>query len=336
MWNFSIGLSFRLLMRTLPFVLFRIAVYFGAAFAYLFVTGTGAGIGWGIGGLGDDGFRAMSTFWGGAIGFGIVGLVMYWIREYLLYIVKAGHIAVLVKLIDEEPIPEGRSQIGYARAEVTKRFGEASILFAVDQLIRGVLKAITGLIRGIFTVLPIPGARQLVTILRAFLRVAVGFIDEVILAYNIRTKSDNPWQSARTALVLYGQNYKPMLINAAWITVFVYGLAAIVFLIVLAPAAAIANFFPGGWSAAGVVFALILAWSVKAAFLEPFAVACLMQTFFKAIEGQTPNPEWENRLEGMSDKFRELKEKAVGSGAPADVDAESPANPAPQNAPANP
>ena len=331
MWSFSIGLSFRLMMRTMPFILFRIAVYFGAALAYLLITGTGAGIGWGVGALGDEGFRAMSTFWGGAIGFGIVAFVMYWIREYILYIVKAGHIAVLVELLDNQSVPEGRSQIGHASSVVKQRFGEASILFAVDQLIKGVLRAITGLIRGIFTLIPIPGAKQLVAILRAFLRVAVGFIDEVILAYNIRTRSDNPWQSARTALVLYGQNYKPMLINAAWITLFVYGIGFLVFLLVLAPAAAIANFFPGGWSAAGVVFALIFAWSVKAAFLEPFAITCLMQVFFKTIEGQTPNQEWENRLEGMSDKFRQLKEKAIGSGAPADVDVEAPRNPSPAN-----
>src|SRR5690606_40642685 len=101
------------------------------------VTGTGAGIGYGVGGFGDDGFRASSTVWGGVIGFGVFGAVMYWAREYILYIVKAGHIAVLVKLIDGEPLPDGRSQITYAKSVVTERFAQASLLFALDQLVKG-------------------------------------------------------------------------------------------------------------------------------------------------------------------------------------------------------
>lgn len=84
--------------RTLPFTVLRMAVYFGVAVAYVLITGIGAGIGWGIGGFGDEGFRAGTTFWGGVIGFGAVGAVMYFLREYILYIVKAGHIAVLVEL----------------------------------------------------------------------------------------------------------------------------------------------------------------------------------------------------------------------------------------------
>src|SRR5690606_28059384 len=140
------------------------------------VTGAGAGIGWGIGGFGDTGFQANALLWGGVIGFGIVGAVMYLAREYVLYIVKAGHIAVLVKLLDGERMPEGRSQVSYARDEVTKRFGQASVLFGVDQLVKGVLRAVTGLVRGIVSILPIPGARQIVSIVHAFLRIAVGFI----------------------------------------------------------------------------------------------------------------------------------------------------------------
>ena len=317
MWDFSFRRGLGLMVQTLPFVLLRMAVYFGAALAYVLVTGTGAGIGWVIGGLGDEGFRASATFAGGLTGLGIVLLVMYWLREYILYMVKAGHIAVMVELIDNRPMPEGRSQIGHAQAMVRERFGEASLLFAVDQLIKGVLRAVTGLIRGVFTLLPIPGLRQMITILRAFLRVAVGFIDEVILAYGMRNRSTDPWGSARSALVLYAQNYRPMLKNAAWITLFVYGLMAVVFFVMLAPAALISNLYPGGMSAMGVLIAFILAWSVKRALLEPLAVACLLQAYFRTIEGQQPNPEWDAKLEGMSSKFRQLKARAMPGGAPA-------------------
>ena len=310
MWDFSVGRALGLMFKTLPFVLLRMAVYFGAALAYVLVTGAGAGIGWGIGGFGDTGFQANTTIWGGVIGFGLVGIVMYLAREYVLYIVKAGHIAVLVKLLDGEQMPEGRSQVAYARQEVTKRFAQASVLFGVDQLVKGVLRAITGLVRGIVSILPIPGAQQFVSILQAFLRIAVGFIDEVILAYAIRTKSDNAWASAQTALVLYAQNYKPMLKNAAWLALIVYGLSFVVFLVMLAPAALAVYLIPGAWSAGGIVFALIFAWAVKAALLEPFAITCMMEVYFRTIAGQAPDPAWETKLDSLSAKFRKLSQKA--------------------------
>ncbi|MFP1644802.1 hypothetical protein [Pontitalea aquivivens] len=310
MWDFNIGQAIGLMMRTLPFVLLRAAVYFGITLAYILATGTGVGIGWGVGAFGDDDFRATSMAWGGIAGLTLAGAVMYWLREYILYIVKAGHVAVLVELIDGKPLPQGRGQIAHATVVVKERFGQASLLFALDQLVKGVIRAITGLVRGILSILPIPYVRQLMGVVQAFLRMAVGFIDEVILAHAIRTRSTDAWGSAHEALVLYGQNWKVMLRNAAWLTLITYGLAFLVFLVTLAPAAALVHAMPGAWSAGGFVFALLLAWSVKAAFLEPFAVACLMQVYFRTTDGQRPDPEWEARLDKMSSHFRKLKERA--------------------------
>lgn len=313
MWDFEPGRAIGLMFKTLPFVLFRLAVYLGISLAYMLVTGVGAGIGYGVGSLGSDEFRAGSTFWGGLIGFGIVGAVMYWLREYLLYVVKAGHLAVLVELMDGKQLPGGKGQISYASGVVKERFAQSSVMFGVDQLIKGVLRAIVGMVRTVFRLLPVPGAVNLMRILEAFLKVAVGFIDEVILAYCIRTRSTNAWASSREALVLYGQNYKAMLRNAAWITLMVYVLYFLVFLLMLAPAALVAYLMPGAGSAVAVVFAVLFAWSIKVGVLEPFAITCLMQAYFKTIEGQTPDPEWDAKLEGMSKKFRQLKDKAAAT-----------------------
>jgi len=312
MWDFSISRALGMMVKTAPFIVFRMLVYFGIAVAYVLVTGVGAGIGWGIGAFGGEDFRLSSTFWGGGLGFVLTAGVLYFAREYILYIVKAGHIAVLVELMDGRDIPAGRPQIEYASTIVKARFAETSVLFAVDQLVKGVLRAITGLVEGIAALIPIPGLQQFVGLIRAFLRIAVGLVDEVILAYAIRMRSTNPWASARTALVLYGQNYQVMLKNAAWLTVFTYGLAFTVFLIMLAPAAAVVWFIPGGWSAGGFVFALIFAWAVKAALIEPFAIACMMEVYFKVIEGQSPDPAWDARLTSASKKFNDLKGKAAG------------------------
>lgn len=146
--------------------------------------------------------QPIAAVWGGIIGFGVF---MYWPHEYLLYLVKAGHIAILVTLLDGYTLPQDTSQIRYGSYVVKARFAKTSILFAMDQLIKGVIKALTGLARGALSIVSLPGAQQLASLLHTFLRVAVGFVDEVILARTIRTASTNPWGTARDSLILYGK-----------------------------------------------------------------------------------------------------------------------------------
>ena len=43
-----------------------------------------------------------------------------------------------------------------------------------------------------------------------------------------------------------------------------------------------------------------------------FAIAALMDVYFRTIEGQVPNPDWDRKLSEASSKFRDLKDKAMG------------------------
>ena len=311
MWDFSVSRALAVMARSLPFLLFRMAVYFGITVALILVTGTGAGVGYGVGAFGDDEFQASSTFWGGAAGFGLTAGVIFFFRDYILYLVKAGHIAVMIELLEGRPVPGGQGQIAYARQVVTQRFGQASALFALDQLVKGVINLITGLIEGVMSILPVPGLDRIMGIVRAYLRLAVGLVDEVILGHAIRTRSENAWEAAHDGLVLYAQNARPMLVNAAWLTLITWVLAVLVFLVMLAPAAAVVWLLPGDSSAGMFIFALVFAWAAKAALIEPFALACMLQVFFKVTEGQEPNAEWRGRLAHASDKFRTLGERAL-------------------------
>lgn len=306
MWDFSIATTLSVVARTMPFILMRMAVYFGITLAYIIATGAGAGIGYGIGHVGED--PGSFAVWGGVAGFGIVSVILYWIREYILYMVKAGHIAVMVELLDGRPLLEG--QIAYGQETVKARFGEANVLFALDQLIKGVIRAITGLLGGVAAFLPIPGLNGIVGFINAIVRISLTYVDEIILGYNMRMRSDNAWESSRHALVLYAQNGGHMIKNAVWLAVFMWGFSILVFVIMLAPASLFVYLMPGTMSGWGFVVALLLAWSFKAAIMEPFAIAALMQVFFDRIEGQVPDPRWDAKLAGASDKFRELAGKA--------------------------
>ena len=315
MWDFSIGQSLSIMARTWPFIVLRMVVYFGITIAYIVAMGAGAGIGYGVGHVMADPDGPVSfALWGGIAGFGVVSVAVYWVREYILYLVKAGHIAAMVHLIDGREIPGGQNQIVYAREVVTERFTEASVLFVLDQLVKGAVRAITGLIGGIAAFLPIPGLDGLVRFINTVIRMSLTYVDEIILGYNIRIGSNSPWQTARQGIVLYAQNGKTMVKNAIWLSLVVWALSLLIFLFMLAPAGAILYFMPGEMGGWGFVLAIVFAWAFKAAIIEPFAVASLMQVYFKAIEGQVPNPEWDRKLEEVSSKFRELKEKAFGSG----------------------
>lgn len=306
MWDFSIGTTLSILGRTMPFILLRMAVYFGITFAYIIATGAGAGIGYGVGQIGNE--PGSFALWGGIAGFGIVSAIVYWIREYILYMVKAGHIAVMVELIDGHPLPQG--QIAHAQETVKERFGEANVLFALDQIVKGVIRAITGLLGGVAAFLPIPGLSGIVGFINGIIRMSLTYVDEVILGYNIRIRSDNPWETSRHALVLYAQNGTHMIKNAVWLTAIMWAFSLLVFLIMLVPAGLFVYAIPGSASGYGFVFAILLAWSFKAALMEPFAICALMQVYFKRIEGQVPDPEWDRKLAGASDKFRDLTDKA--------------------------
>lgn len=310
MWDFSLSQAIAAMQKTLPFVLFRMAIYFGITLAYIIVTGMGAAIGYGVTAFGQN--PGSGAGLGGLLGFGAVSGVLYWAREYLLYMVKAGHIAVLVEILDGKPLPENQGQIEYAQGVIKARFKDTSLLFGLDQLIKGILHTANRIILGLTHWLPIPGLNNLVSVVNKILDMSLTYVDEIIIAYNLRVKSENTWQSSKDALVLYAQNYKVLLKNAVFLMLFMYGLAFLVFLVFLAPVGALMSLFPGqvgGWS---FIIALVFAWSVKAALLEPIAIHALMQVYFKTIEGQIPNPEWDDRLEKVSAQFRELKEKAAG------------------------
>ncbi len=132
----------------------------------------------------------------------------------------------------------------------------------------------------------------------------------MILAYIIRQGGTDPWRSARDGLVLYAQNAGMLVKNAVWIALAEYVMAAIIFFCVLAPAIAIAYAMPGGFAGFGVVFALLFAWCLKRALIEPLSIASLLQSYYLAIEGQVPDPTWVARLDSASSAFRKLANEA--------------------------
>lgn len=307
--DFSFSGVLGLMGKTVPFLVFRFLIYFGITLGFVLITGTGAGIGYGIGRIADN--AAAGGTWGGLIGFGLASAAMYLVREYLLYIVKAGHIALLVEIMEGREIQGGKEQIVFAKNKVQERFAQSSMLFGLDQLIKGILRAFNRTFLTVASILPIPGARNAIKIVNSIVNLSLTYLDEVILAHLMRTRAENPWAASRDALILYAQNYLSFLKNAVWLAAFIWVLTILVFVIALAPAGILVQLFPETAGALTLLIALVFAWGVKQAVIEPIGMTALMTVFFKVTEGQTPNPEWEAKLDSVSRKFGKLKSKAA-------------------------
>lgn len=304
MWEFSVIRALGLLLRTLPLGVCRAAICLAIAGGLVAAAGIGAALGQAAFGLGED---RTAAGWGALLGLGFGVITFRLLRGRLLWPLTAAQIAAMVELLDRRPMPIGRGQVAQARALVRQRFGDAPSLRALDRLVRGVIRTATGLVDGLLVELvPIPALDRLARATGSHLVLTLDLIDGAILAHALRTRSENAWEAAHDGLVLYTQNARTLLTNAFWLALTGWVLAGLLFLATLS-ALASSVWVPG----VGLLLAAIFAWAVKSAVYDPFALACLVQLELRLADGQDPLPEWRGRLTQVSDKFRQLGDRAL-------------------------
>src|SRR5690625_4902050 len=130
----------KLITTTMPFFLMRFLVYGIFAFTALIFLGIMIGIGFLMTRLFGESSGAFLIVIVLAFG-GIYGGLRF-LERYVLYIVKVGHISVVVELLKNGTVPEGKGQIAYGKEQVTKNFGSANVAFVMDNLIHGAVKQI--------------------------------------------------------------------------------------------------------------------------------------------------------------------------------------------------
>src|SRR5690625_1865958 len=195
-----------LITRTVPFLFLNLAVY-GAFFvgtliwlavfgglAYLFAERVP--------------LIAIIAF---IIGIGGPWPLLRLFRRYVLYLVQGAHIAVATKMLLQGELPDGKGQIAYGRDMVKQLFRDVSILFAIDRLVDGTVKAFTRTFVRIVDMLPLGGAvSSIARIGASIVNRSLSYVDEAILSYAIAKDQPNVWRSGRHGLILYAQAYKPI------------------------------------------------------------------------------------------------------------------------------
>ena len=313
MWSFSILRSLALVFATWPFTVLRLLVMGAVTLACLLSVAVGAGLGWGVGHVGSADFHAGATVWGGIAGIVVVSIWVWTLREYLTYLLTAGHVAAMVMVLDGRTLPSGRAQIDFATATVKARFGEIHLLFVLDQAVKGAVRAVVGLFDWASMIAGLPGLQGLIRLIGSILRLSTTFVDEVVLAREIRLATDDPWTTAREGLVLYAQNAGEILKNAVWLTILRWVLTVGLFVVLVGPAGVAVWLVPGAATGWTLLFALLAAIALQRALIDPFCIASLMQVYFAAIAGQRPDPVWDARLAEASAPFRDLVERARGA-----------------------
>lgn len=335
--NLQIGHALRIVFQTTPYLVYRAGVYgaiCGVAAALLLFL---ALIGY-VFGSGAAGVMFVIALVAGGFGARLL-------REYILYLLRAGHVAVITEIIVREKLPEGVSQTQWGSDKVKAYFKEISVLALIDQMIKGIIRVLNRTLFNVLNVLPIPGTDGAKKAIQKVVDFSLTYIDESILAYTFKTENENVYDAAQSGIILYCQAWKSLLRNAVALTVLCYAFtiaSAIVFLI---PLGGLALLLPETWAFAKFalfILALFLGFSLKWILFDPIACTATILTFLKETEGMTPDPAWEQRIATVSEKFRELKQKAVshvasGRQAHTDVsDADAPTDAGTNETPENP
>jgi hypothetical protein len=294
-----------LVIRTAPIALLRLGAYMLFWVAALIYLGATGGIAWLVG----QAIPAVGVILF-IVALGALAPIYKLAQRYVLYIIKAAQIAVISELLASGDLPTGMNQFEYGKERVQERFGEASAMFLVDELVGAVVKAFTNSVQRLASWLPGDTFRSLARVVGRIIHFALNYVDEAILARTFWLDRGSVWANARDGIVLYGMVWKPLLLNAVALMLLSYVPFVLALILFAAPVGALFSFVApsvAGWS---IIATLILAWLIKVALGDTFAMTAMIATYQQEIQGLEPDPAVSARIEQVSEKFGELKQRA--------------------------
>jgi hypothetical protein len=240
-------------------------------------------------------------------------LLLWWLREYLLYLVEISHGAAITLALDDVKTPGLQNPIAASMSAVQRKFRDASVLATAERYARSTMD---DLLRE-FAVLPafVPQAflppRHVTS---RILPKVLGFVARAVLARTVTGRARNPYSDLRDNLILLAQNQDVLFRNAVLLAAGSSVVCIFVFLLSLVPAFAIVRSFPGGSGLIALPLAGAFAWSFQRALIEPFVAASFLALFRRVALGQSPEAEWDMKLEEISESYGEVK--AIAAPAP--------------------
>ena len=241
---------------------------------------------------------------------GCIGFIRFLVMHYIGYLLKAGHVAVISEIVTTGKVPE--NQLGYGIQKVKERFLTANVYFVVDKLVSSAVKQLQRGVGVVGNLLDfIPGMKIIVQIGQLFVNIALDYIDECCLGYTFYKNEDGAFKSAADAVVIYAQNIKKLLAEAAKTTgiviLLMLGIIAVCFA-VFGGVAQLARF--GAYTEYTRIilflFACIVAWAIKLAFIDSYMMVKMMVTYMEVAPTTTITFDLYGKLCKLSSQFKEL------------------------------
>lgn len=306
--SLQLNTSFKMMMRTLPIIGIRL----------------GANLLFWIGLL----IYLAITFWvsyliGNAIQ--IVGIILFIVAivaiipiynlvyKYVFYMLKAAHIAVIAELLANGKVPEGRGQLSWGKQKVQERFVEMNAMFLIDELVSGVVHAFTRTVFSLTAWLPGEALHTAISIINRVIEYSMNYIDEAVLARSFWTERESVWTNARDGVVLYAMVWKPILMNAIALMIISYIPFVIAFLIFSLPVGTLLSAISPAFAGWSLIAVLVLAYMIKIAVGDAFAMTAIIACYQRETANLTPDPNMVSKLDSVSDKFKDLKQRAEES-----------------------
>jgi hypothetical protein len=238
-----------------------------------------------------------------------VGGIRFVLMHYLGYLVKAGHVAVIVEAATTGHIPD--NQVEFGKKKVTERFVTSNIYFTVDMLVTGAVKQIQRVVEKAGNTLDfIPGIGAAVGLSKLFIDISLGYIDECCLGYTFYKKDQGAFRSAADGVVIYVQNWKKLLKDAAKTMIMV--VVALIVVVLITFVALGLLFRVLHWSGfVAFVIACFVAWAIKFSFIDSYILIKMMTSYLEIAPSTQITYDLYAKLSNMSVKFKELFNKGL-------------------------
>lgn len=315
----------KLFTKTLPFFIARIIVYGIFGVAALIFLGMMMGIGFIVVKMFGESSGAFLILM--ILAFGVIYGGLRFVERYVLYIVKMGHVSVIVELLRIGKIPEGKGQVAYGKEQVMNNFGTTNVAFALDNMVHAAVRQIQRWIMRVGDMFHfIPGSKNIVGILNTIMSVALNYIDEAIVSYIFVRKSEGRdetvWKSAADGVVLYAQSWKGILKTAVGSVIFIYLFNIVIFLTFAFPLMLVSKLITANTPDAGFLFgalalmgAYVMTTVLKRALMDPLVTIAMIRSYQMSIRNIEPSMDLHQKLQGVSKKFKSLVTKGKEEGS---------------------
>lgn len=251
--------------------------------------------------------------------FSVMISLISFVGEALFYRQRAGHIALTTEILSEGKLPDAISQVKWAQGRVRHYYG----MTMLPQVRAGLREAIRTVNDRVFDsaeiiptpVLPLPGLEGGTRLAQHLVTLSQGYLEDAAIAHAFKTKNENVFDAARTAVLLYCQCWKPILTDAVTLTLLGYAFTLCASILFLIPLGLIAHFWVVDTDttihfvlfAAGVLLGLTAKWVL----FDPVASAAMVFTFLEEADLVVVDEAWDEVLEDASPAYALMKEKAL-------------------------